>query len=366
MKTQQKWYVTSGLIFLISCGSLFAQTKFTKYGQAIHLAEVVVQEFMQENNVPGMSAAVGIGREIVWSEGFGYADLENNVKTTVQTRFRIGSVSKPVTAAALAILLEQGKLDLDSSIQTYVPTFPKKRWPITVREVAGHLAGIRHYRGQEFLNQKHYDTVLSGLTIFENDTLLFEPQTKFSYSSYGWNLLSAVVEGASGDSFLHFLKVHLFQPLQMQSITAEYPDSLITYRASFYRLDAKGNTLNAPYVDNSYKWAGGGFISGIEDLVTFGLAHLNHTFLKAETVKLLFQSQKTRDGKTTHYGIGWASGTDSKGRKWVGHSGGSIGGRAMLLLYPQKKMVIALLANLGSAKLNPALAEKVGTPFGGN
>src|SRR5206468_1685051 len=133
-------------------------------------------------------------------------------------------------AAAVALLYEQGKLDLDAPVQRYVPAFPTKPYPITTRELAGHLAGIRHYRGDEFRLNRHFDTVVEGLSIFEDDSLLFPPGTKFSYSSYGWNLISAVVEGASGETFLRYISDHVFRPLGMTRTAPDRVDSLIPHR----------------------------------------------------------------------------------------------------------------------------------------
>ena len=101
-------------------------------------------------------------------------------------------------------LWSEGKVDLDDPVQNYVTSFPEKRYPVTIRQVAQHVGGIRHYRGLEFMSNIHYSTVEEGLAIFANDTLLFEPGSKYSYSSYGWNLISAVMETASGEEF------HLF------------------------------------------------------------------------------------------------------------------------------------------------------------
>ena len=258
----------------------------------------------------------------------------------------MGSVSKPLTSIALGLLYEEGKLDLDSPVQRYVPGFPVKRWPITVRQVAGHLAGIRHYNDGEFENMLHYPTVDSGLSIFKNDSLLFEPGTRYSYSSYGWNLLSAVIEGASGQPFLDFMRTRVFGPAGMTHTGPEFADSLIPFRARFYtRGDSAGPVLNAQYVDNSYKWAGGGFLSTTEDLARFGQLLLDGKLLKPATRDLWWTSQKTTDGKETGYGIGWGTSTDSTGRVRIGHTGGSMGGTASLQIFPREKLVIALLVN---------------------
>src|SRR3989454_8653088 len=184
-----------------SCVSHQARLRPAAYAAAVARARAIVCDQLA-GKIPGLQVAVAVGGKLVWSEAFGYADLAREVPVTAETQFRIGSVSKPLTAAAVALLYEQGKLDLDAPVQRYVPSFPDKGRPITTRQLAGHLAGIRHYRGDEFLLNRHFNTVLEGLTIFQGDALLFPPGTKFSYSTYGWNLISAVVEGAAGPGFL--------------------------------------------------------------------------------------------------------------------------------------------------------------------
>lgn len=330
---------------------------------AVDSGRAAIAEVMARHAIPGMSVAVLVDGQMVWSEGFGFADLENRVPATPLTRFRIGSVSKPVTAAALGKLVESGRLDLDAPVQRYVPSFPAKRWPITSRQVAGHLAGIRHYRGSENQSTRRYATVDEGLEIFQGDSLLHEPGTRYLYSSYGWNLLSAVVEGASGRDFLSYMRDEVFQPLALRSLVAEHVDSVIPFRARFYDRGEDGRVLNAPYVDNSYKWAGGGYLSNTEDLVRFGWAHLDGSLLKPATVETLFAPQSTSDGESTDYGIGWSSGVDEAGRRWVGHTGSSVGGWAVLMLYPDQRVVVAALANQDEQPDREALAQRLAAPF---
>jgi CubicO group peptidase (beta-lactamase class C family) len=314
---------------------------------------------MEREGLPGLSVAVGVAGQVVYSEGFGLADLENRVPVTPLTRFRIGSVSKSVTSVALGLLAEQGRLDLDAPVQRYVPSFPEKRWPITSRQVAGHLAGIRHYLGTENLLARRWPSVTAGLEIFSADSLLFEPGTKYQYSSYGWNLLSAVVEGAAGESFLAYMRRAIFEPLGAPGLVAEHTDSIIPYRARFYERGADGALRNAPFVDNSYKWAGGGFLGSTEDLVRFGFGVMKPGLLQQRTIDMLFASQRLRDGTATDYGIGWGVAADSAGRRMVAHTGGSVGGRAVLLLYPDHDVVVAMLANAQHAPMSVANAALI-------
>jgi len=313
---------------------------------AIDSGRAIMLRGMTRGGTPGSSVTVMRGGKIVWSEGLGLADVENKVPVTKLTKFRIGSVSKSLTASAVGLLVESGKLDLDAPVQTYVPSFPRKTYPITTRQVAGHLAGIRHYVNAEFLSQRHYNNVTESLSIFDHDSLLSRPGDRYFYSTYGFVLVSAVVEGAAKEPFLSFMKRRVFDPIGMRNTIAEFPDSLISNRARFYtRSDSLSPTVNAPWVDNSNKWAGGGYLSNTEDLALFGDAMITGKVVKPATLDLLWTSQRTADGKPTGYGIGWVVATDSAGRQIVRHSGGSDGGTALLVLYPKQRMVFAFLFN---------------------
>lgn len=320
-----------------------------RWEAAVQRARAIVDSLRSANRIPGLSIAVSVNGETVWSEGFGWADVEQRVAVTPETLFRIGSISKPLTAAALGLLYEQGKLDLDAPVQRYVPSFPKKaKGEVTPRLLAGHLAGIRHYRGDEFLLSRRYPNVLAGLEIFKDDTLLFVPGTHYSYSSYGWNLLSAVIEGASGEEFLSYMREHVLRPLGMRHTVADFTDSIILGRTRFYERTEDGRVVNAPYVDNSYKWAGGGFLSTPEDLLRFANAHLEGRLLRPETVTLLWTSQRTTAGEETGYGMGWQA-RIVNGRRVVSHSGGSVGGNSWLWILPDERVVVAITANVGNA-----------------
>ncbi|HEX6644639.1 MAG TPA: serine hydrolase domain-containing protein, partial [Gemmatimonadales bacterium] len=153
------------------------------------------------------------------------------------------------------------------------------------------------------------------------------------------------IEGASGRAFLDFMRDEVFRPLGMRQTTADHVDSIIPFRARWYTADSARGVVNAPYVDNSYKWAGGGFVATTEDLVRFGQAMLDGSLLAPGTFRMLTTSQRTLDGRETNYGIGWGTRRDAKGRRIVAHSGGSTGGTAYLVLYPDERLVVAVLAN---------------------
>src|SRR2546426_120029 len=330
-----------------ACVSQVSVRAPVEYAAAADRARQLACERLAQR-IPGFQIAVAVDGRLVWSASFGYADLEHQAPVTAETRFRIGSVSKPLTADAVVQLVDAHRLDLDAPVQKYVPSFPDKGAPITTRMLAGHLGGIRHYKDDENLSAKHYNNVLEGLKIFKDDPLVAPPGTKFSYSSYGFNLLSAVVQGASGQDFLSYMHEHVFEPLGLRSTVEDQPAEIIEQRARFYTQPKDKHVLNAPFVDNSYKWAGGGFLSSAEDLVRFGSALLQPGFLKRDSLQLLFTPNRSKDGQETKYGMGWFIGKSTSGQKILEHSGGSVGGTSELILYPDAHMVVAMVTNFAS------------------
>ncbi|MSU24411.1 MAG: class A beta-lactamase-related serine hydrolase [Opitutus sp.] len=313
--------------------------------------------------VPGMSVAVGVDGVIVWSEGFGFADLAAKKPVTSDTRFRIGSVSKSLTAVGLVLLVEQGRLELDAPVQTYVPDYPVKGAPITTRQLGGHLAGIRHYRGGEMLLNRPFANVRASLKIFESDPLEAPPGTKYLYSTYGWSVISAVMEGASQQNFVDYMDSKVIKPLGLTHTRIDRKGADDPDRTQFYQGDAPDKFTVAPAVDNSYKWAGGGYLSTPEDLVRFGSALLQPGLLQPESLALLFTSQKTSDGKPTAYGIGWVIDQDARGHRILLHTGGSIGGTSVLLLHPTTRTVVAMVCNHSRSPFDKAAYEAIAELF---
>lgn len=314
--------------------------------RALDSIEAVLPARMRQLGIPGAAVTVIRDGRVTVNRGFGLADVELQVYADSATRFRVGSVIKMVTGLAVALLVEEGRLDLDAEVQRYVPSFPRKPWPVTVRQVVGHQAGIRHYKAGEFENQRPYPTLLDGLTMFEDDSLLFEPGTAFGYSSYGYNLLGAVIEGASGVPYLQFVRERVLGPLGLANTVPDFPDSIIPHRTAFYSgPDSAGPLRNAPYVDNSYKWPSGGYLSTTGDLARLGQAMLEGRLLAPATWTLVLTPMRTRGGTDTGYGIGWQTGRDQAGRRRYFHTGGSMGGVSILAVYPDQRLVVAIAVN---------------------
>lgn len=339
------------------------QTLSAQQEASIAAARALAAAFVQDADLPGLSIAVGIDGKLIWSEGFGFADLEQRTAVTPESRFRIGSVSKTLTATAVGLLVERGKLDLDAPIQRYVPTFPQKQAPISARQLAGHTAGIRNYQGDEFYSSRGYDNVLDSLAIFADDPLIFRPGTDYQYTTYGWSALSAAIEAAAGEPFLSFMEREVFAALGMRHTMAEHMDALIPDRVRYYARDDKQRLRNARYVDNSNKWAGGGFISTPSDLVAFGFDNLRPGLLKPQTVQMLMQPQTLESGRRTDYGIGWQTRSDPHHRTIVGHGGGSVGGSTAFAAWPQERLIVAATTNITEDPGIFALAYALGDIF---
>ncbi|MCZ4223346.1 serine hydrolase domain-containing protein [Pedobacter rhodius] len=322
---------------------------------------------MKAQHIPGLSVAIALKGNLIWKEAFGYADLDNQVKVTTDSRFRVGSVSKSITSVALAKMKDEGKIDIEETVGHYLPVFAKKKYPVTLKQLAGHLGGIRHYKDNDpsdYIHQEHYTDVPSSLDIFKNDSLLFEPGTKYYYSSYGFVLLSAAMEKAAGHNFPDLMQKELFYPLHMTKTMPDYQDSIISGRTAYYQWSKEDQkVVRSPFEDLSYKWAGGGFLSTPTDLALMGSALLSGKFIKPATAELMMTSQQLKNGKNSGYGMGFRIGTDSKGRKIVHHGGVALGGRAFLLLYPDQNLVIAVTTNQGDAQFGERHLEKLANLF---
>lgn len=338
-------------LILPSCSSSKNFQAVSLSDQTIHLMDSVCMENLHQEHYPGLAIAVARDGKIIWQKGFGYADLElKKAVDPAEHLFRIGSVSKTVTASALARLTEKGFVKLDTPIEEYYKECPADKKNITLRQLGGHQSGIRHYLDAEFFSNIHYPHVEEALDVFVNDKLLFPPGTKYSYSTYGWSFLSAVMEDAVDKPFLQVIHEEVRQPLKISDLKADQIDSIHFNRVQFYEFK-DGNHSISPAVDNSNKWAGGGFLCSAEDLARFGIALSSAGFLQQKTLLEFTTPQSLANGEKTNYGIGFSTGTDKDSISWYGHSGGSVGGTSMLLIYPQEKIVVVTLVNLSSANM---------------
>jgi len=333
-------------------------TPSRQWTAAVGRGRQIARAALGDQNLPGLSVAVGADGDIVWAEGFGWADLDKRVPVSPGMRFRIGTASAALTSAAAGVLLEKDQLKLDDDVQKYVPGFPKKEWPVTVRQLMGHLSGIRDDGGDEGpLFSEHCQRPADALPFFADRPLLFEPGSRYQQSSYGWVVVSAAIEAAAGEPFLSFMRKQIFEPLGMDRTTADSMTSPIPDRVTFYfpRFAADphyGLHLMRPLDYSCYAGASV-FLSTPSDLVRFGLAINAGKLLRPATVQLLQTTGRLSSGEETGYGLGWDLETVSltgKQTRAVGHDGEVLGGMtASLMAVPQNGIVVAVLSNISYA-----------------
>jgi len=348
-------------LLLLSCATVNSQDHSLAPERRTQIVAAVSQ-FMGATHVPGVSIAVVENGELKWVTGFGFADLENNVPASEHTLFRLGSISKSLTAVAAMELSERGELDLDAPVEKYCPRFPQKSAPITTRLVMGHLAGIRHYKSgsqedPEVGNTKHFDDPIeAGLEFFKNDALVADPGKQFHYSTQGYTLVGCIIEGASGEKYVDFVTRNVFVPAGMSRTQSDDRFAIIPYRTRFYRKANSGTVENADFLDSSYKIPGGGWLSSAEDMGRFEVAILHDTLLKRSTRDRMLTPLKPGEGAPNGYALGWGT-FDDNGILYAGHGGGQQGTSTDFLIAPEKSVGVVVLANMEQIPVNQLSRE---------
>jgi CubicO group peptidase (beta-lactamase class C family) len=258
-------------------------------GERLAEIEAKIQAWQNSTNAPAISVAFQHG-DFYYENAWGLADIENQVEAKPASSYQIASTTKPMTAFAILKLWEMGKIDLDTEVQTYYPSFPKKKYPITIRQILAHTSGISHYRSDS-KEEKHikepYSTEMA-IGIFKDWELLFEPGTDWEFSSYGYNLLGAVIEEVNGQSYEDFLKEHIWVPANMENTMMDDPIAIVPNRVRGYFKNGS-NIENGEYLDISSRFGAGGVRSTVQDIVKMGTALKNGKILKPETVQVMLE-----------------------------------------------------------------------------
>jgi len=325
-------------------------SEVTSFEEAKTEAEKILYYLIQEEIIPGASVTVTKQGKIIWQGGYGYADISKKTPVDPQkTIFRVASMSKAITGVLLARLQEQKKFDWNLSLYEYVPNFPPKPFDFTIKQLAGHLAGIRSYKANEYTLNKKY-SIEEGIDLFKDDILQSAPGTKFLYSSYGINLISLAIEKCLNKKFEDIAKDEVFKPLNMWRT---FPDrgKIITDEATPYTRTKKGLD-KATEVNNYFKLAGGGFLSTSHDIAKMGTAIERHSFLSQAIENEMLKKQCTTDDVEINYGIGWQNQRDWNGHDYFGHTGMGVGGFGWLSVYPNEQVVIVMLFNVTDPQIS--------------
>ncbi len=303
----------------------------------------IADKLVRRKKVPGLAISVAQNGKTIYTKGFGFADLENKTPINpTETIFRVGSVSKPITATTLARLHQKKEIDIHQSLFYYLPNYPKQITDFTLKQLGGHLVGLRNYKGNEFMNNKAL-TIEEGVDLFKKDALLFAPNTNYSYTTYSFNLLSLAMQVAVKKPFEQLVQDAVLSPLKMEHTFADTQQKSPN-KATFYQKRSWRKFEVVSPVHNYFKLAGGGYLSTSMDIVKLGNALLNYNFIKEDVLKEFTISQKVNE-KLTYYGIGFQASYDHKNRPYFGHIGNGLGGYAIFYVYPNKKLVITILTN---------------------
>jgi len=329
----------------------------------IHAIDALIRKAMADEHAPGSTFAIGLNGRIIWTQGFGLADIENHVPATPDTQYRTASIGKPMTATAVMALRDRGKIDIDAPIQTYCPRFPQKPWPITSRELLSHTSGIREPNEQDELhNTKHYDHVSDALDIFDRDPLTMQPGTDMRYTTWGYVTLGCVLEGATGEEYRALMKHMIFDPAGMTHTRDDDPGAIIPNRARGYIIE-NGTLRNSGYADMSSKMAAGGWVTTASDLIRFMDAWMAGVFVSSKTqAEMLTPYVLPRhNGTVDGFGMGWFL-DDYHGMRAGFHGGGTPQVSGIAFLVPEKKLAVAGIFNLDniSGKRRIELAEAIG------
>ncbi len=368
MKTKHLISFVGGLLLVLQVLVVRAEIPSL---QATRIDSIVV-DLMKSQGIPGVSVAVATGNTLMYAKGFGSADVENQVPVTTQTSFRTASIAKSLTAAVVMELVEQGTIDLDADVQRYCPDYGEKQWKVTSRQLLGHLGGVRHYqKPNESSSTEHFYSLSSALAQFRDDPLVTRPGTKYLYSTFGYNLLGSVVEGASGKGFVDLLEECVLLPAGMTHTVVDSQHAVISDRARGYMRPTQeelrslpaghdlkvGQLYNSKLHDTSMKIPGGGLLSTPTDLVRFATALNAGKLLSNQSLQQMWTSQETTGGEPTNYGFGWRI-EYRAGRKVVSHTGGQSGTSTILVLVPETGTALAVMCNLQHASLT-TVAQRI-------
>ncbi|MHA7832646.1 MAG: serine hydrolase domain-containing protein [Flagellimonas sp.] len=332
---------TLSVAILILCNTVFAQIENIGYSEL----DEYIKGLQVQTKSQSISAAIYMDDDLLWANGY---EMFNDEAKGIQPNgsYRIGSVSKLFTATILEIMRSEGRLNLDDPVFKYIPEFGDKGRKMTLMSLANHTSGVRHYNYKEDKSiREHYETSRSGLELFINDSLLFEPGENYNYSSYGYNLIAACLEKITATSYQELLKEYITLPFGLNSIEVENNGNL---KSSYVDLYQSNEKIVEPK-DLSYKWPSGGLRANAMDLVKFASLFFNNSDFFDKNSKADFSTAMTlENGGTVPHAVGWKVDSLNIGKKVMYHDGEVQGGHAHLMVIPELNISIAILVNRGS------------------
>jgi CubicO group peptidase (beta-lactamase class C family) len=309
---------------------------------------------------PGAALLIAQNGRILYQNGYGYADIGNRVRITPETKFRIGSITKQFTAAAILKLQEDGKLSVDDKLSQYYPDFPRGD-EITLYHLLTHISGLANYTNKpDFLKKVMTEATPAEIVeSIEKDKPDFNPGEKWEYCNSGYFLLGCIVEKVSGKSLEAFFQETFFAPLGMKNTGMHHWNRILDHEATGYSY-LGGKVQRSLDWDMSWAGGAGALYSTVGDLYRWNDALFNGKVLTATSLEAAFTPVRLTDGKAAPalgYGFGWIVGK-LRGRRLIAHDGGLHGFVSYLMQLPDQKFTVAVLANS-----DPPIPELTVTEF---
>ena len=332
--------------FAIGCSNAPAPAKASEFETWV---DALAAETLRDGLVPSVSIAIARGQSIVLEKTYGRADIENNAPAGNDTIYRIASITKQFTAAAILRLVEQGRVDLDADITRYIPEFHTRGTRITVRQLLNHTSGIQNITDLPALESKmRLDlTDAETLAIFQDEPLNFKPGTNFLYNNSGFFMLAVVIERVTGQSIAEHLQRTMFEPLDLRSTSVCDEKRVVPHRAHGYVVE-KGQLMNPPYISHDLPKGGGNLCSTAHDLVLWAQALAGGRVVSPESYKLMITPGTLVDGRPIGYGLGLFL-SEFGGQPEIFHGGDFWSFTSFLAWYPTDNVAIAVLQNSQSA-----------------
>lgn len=350
-KDNNLFYFALLITFIFFTVKLTAQNSIVLNHDAEFKANQLLQKGISDKNFIGVAAGISINQKHVWLSAEGHSNKAEQQAMQIITINRTASIAKSMTAIAVMQLVEQGLIDLDVPIQTYIPDFPKKKeGEITTRHLLYQTSGIPNYASvKEVQTQKNYTNLAAAVDVFKHRDLQHAPGTAFAYATYNYVILGLIIEKVSGLSYEEYMKENIWKKAGMINTGVEKYQSTYANKSSLYHRKKKGKIKLTTENNLSNRIPGGGFYSCVEDLLRFGEAVLNNELISAETLaQMLTKSNVEKPGNP--YGMGWfLYGGKENPQSAFGHSGEQSGVSAQLIIIPGRKTVIAVLANTSGA-----------------
>ena len=348
------------LIFSVTLGILWAQNSplatNSDVSSSVQLLATWINAQLEYNNLPGLSVGVVYDQELIWSQGFGFADVEKKTAMTPATIFRIASITKLFTSTAIMQLRDQGKLRLDDPIEQYLPWFNiSNQYPdapaITIRHLMTHTSGLPREAAFPYWTDHNFPTLEQIIDALPGQETIYPSETKWKYSNLAMALLGQIVESASGEKYEHYIQRHILDPLQMTStsvnLTGDHKKRLAT---GYGRRLPDGARKMTPFTDSKGITPAANMSSTIEDLAKFAALQFRdgnvagNQVLKGTTLREMQRVHWLQPGWKSGWGLGFSI-WHRDAKTFIGHGGWVAGYRTQLLICPGDKIAVIVMSN---------------------